>query len=87
MTSDITVIIPTYNRSQDLARTLEGMVRTEKGNLSVEFIVVDNGSSDQTKLVVDSFSDRILIQYIFEPRQGKNRSLNTALEKGILGRY
>jgi len=36
MTSDITVIIPTYNRAKDLARTLKGMVRAEKGNLSTE---------------------------------------------------
>jgi glycosyltransferase involved in cell wall biosynthesis len=86
MVPDISVIIPTYNRSQDLARTLEGMVRTEKGNLSVEFIVVDNGSTDQTKLVVDSFSDRIAIQYIFEARSGKNCALNSALEKCKLGK-
>jgi glycosyltransferase involved in cell wall biosynthesis len=86
MAPDITVIIATYNRAQELARTLEGLARTENGGLAVEFVVVDNGSTDQTKLSVDSFSDRIPIEYIFEPHAGKNRALNTALEKCRLGK-
>jgi glycosyltransferase involved in cell wall biosynthesis len=86
MLYDISVLIATYNRSLDLKRTLEGMVKAQKGDLSIEFVVVDNGSTDQTKLIVDSFSDRMPIQYIFEPRSGKNRALNTALEKCRLGK-
>src|SRR3972149_934775 len=86
MAPDITVIIATYNRAQDLERTLEGMAINENKGLSVEFVVVDNGSTDQTKLVVDSFSLRIPIHYIFEARSGKNRALNTALENCDLGK-
>ena len=86
MDLDITVIIPTYNREKDLERTLEGMVRAEKGDLAVEVVVVDNGSTDQTKSVVDSFHGRIPIHYLFEARSGKNRALNTALERSRLGR-
>jgi glycosyltransferase involved in cell wall biosynthesis len=85
MAPDITVIIATYNRAQELARTLEGMARTGNGGLAVQFVVIDNGSTDQTKLVVDSFSKRIPIHYIFEARSGKNRALNTALENCDLG--
>ena len=85
MAPDITVIIATYNRAQELARTLEGMAKTEKRGLSTEFVVVDNGSTDDTKSVVDSFSERIPIRYFFEARSGKNRALNTALENCNLG--
>lgn len=84
MTPDLTVMLATYNRARDLARTLEGMVRTEKEDLVVEVVVVDNGSTDSTRLAVDSFCDRIPIQYLFEARSGKNRALNTALEKARL---
>jgi glycosyltransferase involved in cell wall biosynthesis len=83
---DISIILATFNRAQDLGKTLEGMAKIEKGDLTVEFVVVDNGSTDQTKLVVDLFSNRIPIKYIFEPRSGKNRALNTALEKCDLGK-
>ena len=84
--SDISVIIATYNRDEDLRKTLEGMVRIDKGDLAVEFIVVDNGSTDQTKFVVESFSDRLPIQYIFEACSGKNCALNTALDRCKLGK-
>ena len=86
MEKDISVIIATYNRALDLSKTLEGMVKTVKGDLAIEYVVVDNGSNDQTKSVVDTFYDRIPINYIFELRSGKNRALNTALEKCKLGK-
>lgn len=85
MIRDISVVIPTFNRAQELNRTLEGMIGTEKGDLSIEFVVVDNGCTDQTKSIVDSFSSRLRVRYIFEPRPGKSRALNTVLEKGGLG--
>jgi len=85
MTHDISVIIPTYNRASDLRRTLEGMAKMDRSGLSIEFIVVDNDSTDQTKYVIDSFSDRLPIQYFFEPHSGKNRALNFALENAKLG--
>jgi glycosyltransferase involved in cell wall biosynthesis len=86
MSYDISVIITTYNRAKDLKNTLESMVKTEKEDLSIEFIVVDNGSTDQTKLIIDSFSNRLRIQYIFESQSGKNRAINTAIEKSKLGK-
>lgn len=85
MSIDISVIIPTYNRASELTRTIEGMVNCEKRDLTVEFVVVDNGSRDQTKQVVDSFSSRLPTRYLFEARPGKSRALNTALETVELG--
>jgi glycosyltransferase involved in cell wall biosynthesis len=82
--SDITVIIATYNRAQELARTLERIAKAEKRGLGVEVVVADNGSTDSTREVVGSFCDRISVQYIFEARSGKNRALNAALEKTTL---
>ena len=64
MTNDISVVLATYNRANDLSRTLEGMVKTERSGISVDLIIVDNGSTDHTKSVVDSFRDRIPIQYL-----------------------
>jgi len=86
MSCDVSVILATYNRAQGLARTLEGMARTENGNLAVEVVIVDNGSTDQTKSVVESFCKSLRIRYLFEPRSGKNYALNTALETCTLGK-
>ncbi|MDD1778953.1 MAG: glycosyltransferase [Candidatus Helarchaeota archaeon] len=85
MIYDISVIKDNSNRSEDLAKTLKGLARLKKGNLSVEFVIVDNGSNDGTKSIVESFSNCLPVRYLFEPRVGKNRALNHALEKGGLG--
>jgi glycosyltransferase involved in cell wall biosynthesis len=85
MARDISIIIATYNRAEELARTLKAMVAVERKGLSVELIIVDNGSTDQTQLVSRSASSQMPIHYLFEPRPGKSAALNTALESGNLG--
>jgi hypothetical protein len=83
---DISVIIATHNRDRSLDRTLETITQIHYGNLKVEFIVVDNNSSDRTKEVVESYANRLNIRYLFESRQGKNRALNQALHQVPLGK-
>jgi glycosyltransferase involved in cell wall biosynthesis len=82
---DISVIFATYNRADMLRQTLEAMTRLDLQGLNVEFVVVDNNSNDNTGQVIDSFKDRLPVVHLFEPRQGKNRALNHALNAVELG--
>ena len=82
---DITVLIPTYNRAEILRETLEAMCQVERDGLAVEFVVIDNNCTDHTKEVVESFASRLPLQYLFEPRPGKNCALNKALNEMTLG--
>ena len=82
---DLTVIIATYNRAEDLHQTLEAMANVDRRGLSVEFIVVDNNSTDDTQKVVQSFSGRLPVRCIFESRRGKCCALNRALDAEELG--
>jgi len=67
------IIIPTYNSVDQLARALQSIV---DGNFSAqlyEIIVVDNGSSDNTKDFVDTFiklNAAHKIRYIYEDVPG-----------------
>ena len=83
---DVSVLIATYNRAAILRKTLESMIRLDRDGLSVEFVVVDNNSSDHTKKVIESFDDKLTIHYLFEPRPGKNCALNKALNEVTLGK-
>jgi glycosyltransferase involved in cell wall biosynthesis len=78
---DVSLIICTRNRHQQLARCLEAM-RSIIFARQWELIIVDNGSTDQTAAVVQEFiktnSQRTI--YLFEPVPGKSRGLNTALK-------
>jgi len=83
---DISVLIATYNRADILQRTLKSMTGLDHDGLSVEFVVVDNNSSDHTKHVIESFKGSLPIRYVFEPRTGKNCALNRALDEAPLGK-
>lgn len=79
---DISVIICTYNRCNDLRDVLESLERqvgTEE--ISWEVIVVDNNSTDATKDVVDEFTKRgrLNLMYVRERQQG----LSFARNRGI----
>ncbi len=62
------IIIPTYNRAAKLRRSLESV---EKQALrDFEVIVCDDGSTDDTKAVVEAFAKRMRVEYIREENWG-----------------
>ncbi|MCG9760944.1 MULTISPECIES: glycosyltransferase [Pseudoalteromonas] len=66
----ISVIIPTYNRSQLLRLTLQSLEKQTLDITLFEIIIVDDGSSDDTREVVKSFSDTLSIKYYFQQDEG-----------------
>lgn len=77
---DVSVIIATRNRAGLLKETLERLARQEVGGVAWEVIVVDNGSTDGTAAVIRSAEGRLPLAALQEPRPGKNRAMNRALE-------
>ncbi|MDB4476072.1 glycosyltransferase [bacterium] len=53
---DVSLIIPAYNRAELLPRSLKSAL-TQETALTYEIIVVDDGSTDNTLAVLNSFSD------------------------------
>ena len=75
----ISVITPTYNRAYILNKCYESLVnQTCK---SFEWVVVDDGSADNTEELVKSFIDeeKIKIKYIKQQNGGKHIAHNTAV--------
>ena len=79
---DATVLICTFNRARDLERTLDSLARLP-GNqgFSWDVLVVDNNSTDDTRVVVEDRASRfpVPLTYLFESRQGKSNALNTGM--------
>lgn len=76
------VVIPTYNRQQSLSRTLYSFHRAgvPKG-LIVGITVVDNNSSDDTRLVVERWREKLPgLSYVYENRQGRSFALNAGID-------
>jgi len=74
------VVIATYNRAEELRRTLRSLdgVRIADG---WEIIVVDNNSTDDTAAVVRDVADTsaVPLRYVHEQVQGRSAALNAGI--------
>src|ERR1700722_5303031 len=78
----IVAILCTFNRHASLAKTLESLALSVVPETARwEVLVVDNNSTDETRLVAEDFVRRHPehFRYLFEARQGKSFALNSAL--------
>lgn len=77
----ITIITPTYNRAVLLRRLYKSL--KEQTNSDFEWLIVDDGSTDDTQAVIQEFEKENLIgvQSIRQDNGGKHRALN----RGISG--
>src|SRR6516162_6236323 len=80
---DISIVIPTHNRARVLEETLRGFESLDSKGIPWELLVVDNRSSDGTKLVVSAHAGRLPLTYLYEPELGKNHALNRALRQPL----
>lgn len=78
---DLTVIVPTHNRSDLMRRTLEGFCKQEAGDLRWELLVVSDGSTDSTHETVMLFKDRLPVRYLSQPKRGVSSARNLGLRE------
>jgi glycosyltransferase involved in cell wall biosynthesis len=80
----LTIFTPTFNRAHTLPRLYQSL--KQQTSLNFEWIIVDDGSTDETKELVQSFiSESILdITYKYVENGGKMRAINrgVSLAKG-----
>ncbi|WP_316824802.1 glycosyltransferase [Pedobacter miscanthi] len=77
----ISVIIPTYNRSNLISITLESFARQNYPNECFEIIVMNNNSTDNTARIVKELMVKYpIIKYYEEPRQGVHYARNSAVK-------
>lgn len=82
MPPSISVIIATYNRAHYLAECVRSILGQTIS--PCEVILVNDGSTDETHLVVESFGDRVTC--LEQPNSGKSTALNKALPR-VSGDY
>ena len=79
----ISVIIPTYNRAHLIKRSVDSVLNQTYKNL--ELIIVDDGSTDNTKEIIDSINDNRIV-YVKQENQGASAARNTGIDLAK-GRY
>lgn len=72
----VSVIMPAYNRAEIIADSIESVLNQDYKH--IELIIVDDGSTDATRSVVESFND-VRVRYVYQDNSGAGAARNVGL--------
>ncbi|MBU4534511.1 MAG: glycosyltransferase [Euryarchaeota archaeon] len=75
----VSVILPTYNRANTLNKSILSVLNQTYEDF--ELIIVDDGSSDNTKEVIEHFEDNRIRYVKHEKNKGAASAMNTGIRK------
>ncbi|RCL65039.1 MAG: glycosyltransferase [Bacteroidetes bacterium] len=83
LTPEFSIIIPTYNRANRVRESIESVLNQTCKNW--ELIVVDDGSTDNTKEICQRFKDQ-RITYLYQENAERSAARNRGIAKAV-GKY
>ena len=74
----ISILTPAYNRGEKLNKLYTSLLVNNNSNVDIEWLVMDDGSTDKTKYIITNFIKQniINIKYYYQENQGKMAALN-----------
>lgn len=73
------IIIPVYNRPQEVDELLESLIHQTFKDFDV--VVVEDGSTEKCEEICQKYADKILVRYYFKPNSGPGPSRNYGAER------
>ena len=79
----ISVLTSTYNRGNLLKKLYNSLIQNSNYNVDVQWLIIDDGSKDDTKNIVKDFKDenKIEIKYFYQENQGKLLAINKLVKE------
>lgn len=77
----VAVVVPCFNEEQTIRATVESLLALDYPREHLELILVNDGSTDNTRAIMDSYHGQPSITVIHKENGGKHTALNAALEK------
>jgi glycosyltransferase involved in cell wall biosynthesis/peptidoglycan/xylan/chitin deacetylase (PgdA/CDA1 family) len=78
--TEISVVIPTYNRADQLRRCLDALATQSAPADAFEVIVVDDGSTDGTAELLDGYMGSLSLRVERQPNSGQPAALNRGID-------
>ena len=82
----ISILTATYNRANYLNKLYNSLIQNSNYGINIEWLIMDDGSEDETKNVVNNFMEEISgnkfleIKYYFQKNQGKMTAINNLIK-------
>ena len=76
----LSILTATYNRATYLPKLYESIKKNLNTNLNCEWVIIDDGSTDETKNQIQKWIDEniVAIQYQYQKNSGKMAAINKA---------
>ena len=78
----LSILTATYNRANFLERLYNSIINNLESELDVEWLIMDDGSEDETSEIVQKFIDeaKVEIKYKKQENQGKMSAINNLMQ-------
>ncbi|MCH2159016.1 MAG: glycosyltransferase [Oleiphilaceae bacterium] len=74
----VSVVVASYNMAPYICQTIHSLINSSYHN--IEIVVVDDGSTDDTRQKLAGFLDDQRVTYIFQENSGQTRAKNRGIE-------
>ena len=71
----LSICIPTYNQPKEVERLLNTLLEQAVQNESVEIVIRDDSSNEETKKIVDNYLTKLPIRYFHGEKGGLDRAI------------
>ncbi|MBP6884303.1 MAG: glycosyltransferase family 2 protein [Candidatus Pacebacteria bacterium] len=76
----VTIIVPCYNESRTVEKTILSLLALDYPTESLKLVLVDDGSTDNTREVLESYKGNPMITVLSKKNGGKHTAMNLGLE-------
>lgn len=80
----ISILTPTFNRAKLLDKLYTSiLINSNNSNCEVEWLIMDDGSTDNTRMIVDTYikENIINVQYFYQKNSGKMVAINELVKQ------